>query len=185
MEIVEGLLVKLEKSKSKGKRKSIANVPTTPALTIATENSIAPSEPPGSSHGSLFTPHSPPSESPNTAQSGNSAGLSDRVLGDGHQVYNAYWYSFRISDADDSVQCAIDQGFHASQAQPATHTHFNHHPKASCQIFHLNMIQYTIGCSVHWGVRDATGNCDHCVWERVNGQFIYELSLKQKIGYSE
>jgi hypothetical protein len=84
--------VKLEKSKSKGKRKSIANSPITPALSIATANSVTPSEPPGSSHGSLFTPQSPPTEIPKTTQSEAAEGLRDRVLGDGHQVYNAYWY---------------------------------------------------------------------------------------------
>lgn len=91
MELVEGLVVRLEKAKSKGKRKSIVNAPNTPPLRIETENSVVSSDPPESSHDSLFTPHSSPSEFHNIEIAPESSGFKNRVLGDGQQVYNPYW----------------------------------------------------------------------------------------------
>jgi hypothetical protein len=123
MEIVEGLLVRLEKSKSKGKRKSIANSPITPALSIATANSVTPSEPPGSSHDSLFTPQSPPTESPKTTQSEAAEVLRDRVLGDGHQVYNAYWYPLAFMVLMIVFNAPLTKGFmRAKRNLPHIHT---------------------------------------------------------------
>jgi hypothetical protein len=89
MELVEGLVLRLEKAKSKGKRKSILHAPNTPPLTIQTANS---NDSPESAHDSLFTPHSSPSEFHHIEIVPESSGLKNRVLGDGQQVYNPYWY---------------------------------------------------------------------------------------------
>jgi hypothetical protein len=92
MELVEGLMLRLEKAKSKGKRKSIVDAPNTPPLRIETGNSIVSNDPPESSHDSLFTPQSSPSEFHNIEIVPESSVFKNRVLGDGQQVYNPYWY---------------------------------------------------------------------------------------------
>ena len=86
------------------------------------------------------------------------------------------------SDANDSYQCANEQGIPTAYAKPASTRKFNQHPKGICRMYHPRAVQWVLGCNVHRGVLDDMGRCEECVNEKKNGMFFSTL-LRDTEGY--
>ena len=69
------------------------------------------------------------------------------------------------------------------EATPASHTHFNQHPKAVCRLYHPNAVRWRVGCSLHRDVMEDLGRCVWCTKEKSMGGIIWSRSLRQTMGY--
>lgn len=68
-------------------------------------------------------------------------------------------------------------------ASPATLTHFNNHPTATCRLYHSSHISFAWGCPIHRGVLDAKGHCYYCRQELETGNLIPTQDLRTTYGY--
>ena len=96
-------------------------------------------------------------------------------------LYNTYRAGDPLTQCElmSSTDCAYRSGM---VAQPASYTHFNHHPTKWCEAYHPGCIRWDIGCSRHRGPMDPTGQCTYCCMES-QGQYYPQTSLRQTQGY--
>jgi len=101
----------------------------------------------------------------------------------GNRIGKARTLQFLFRAHEKNRQCAQDQGLATIQAQPASITHFNHHPKAVCLYYHPSAITWALGCSVHRGVRAMFGRCEWCTQESRTLKIVHTEPLNQTVGY--